>query len=141
MGRWFDPAGNQLTGWFRLGPGGGRGHTFVAHALVGGGAAAQVDGTWTWFLPSGRAEVQPAPAFLSANPQTDFTLVRGAKAYAVLSRGAGDPTEMKLYSATGNFCGAVKFPVGGLTPGADGSVIGSSGDRDCTKTVWPGLVR
>jgi hypothetical protein len=50
-------------------------------------------------------------------------------------------TQMDLYSASGNKCGSVKFPSGGLTTGADGSVIGSSGDRGCTKTVWPGLLR
>jgi hypothetical protein len=141
VGRWFDPSGKPMTGWFRLGPGGGRDHRFVVHALVGGGAAAQVDGVWTWFIPSGKAEVQPAPAFLAANPQTDFTLARGAKAYAVVSRGGRDPKEMKLYSTAGNSCGSVKFPTGGLTTGADGSVIGSSAESDCTMTVWPRLLR
>ena len=108
--------------------------------LYRNGAAVRLDSAWSWFVPSGKAESQPAPAFLRDNPDTDFTLVRGAKAYAVLPR-SGDQTEMKLYSASGNLCGSQKFPSGGLTTGADGSVIASSGDRGCTKTVWPGLLR
>jgi len=48
---------------------------------------------------------------------------------------------MKLYSAAGNLCGPLKFPSGGLTTGADGSVISSSGNAGCTTTVWPGLLK
>jgi hypothetical protein len=140
LGYWFDSSGKALTGWFRVGPGGAAGQTHLVHALIGGGVAVQVDGAWTYFIPSGKAEAQAAPAFLADNPNTDFTLVRGAKAYAVLPR-SGDTTQMKLYSSGGNLCGTVKFPSGGLTTGADGSAIASSGERGCTKTVWPGLLR
>jgi hypothetical protein len=91
-------------------------------------------------VPSGKADVQPAPAFLLAHPDADFTLVRGARAYAVLPR-SGDATQMELYSATGNRCGSLKFPSGGLTTGADGSVISGGGSDGCTKTVWPALLR
>ena len=52
-----------------------------------------------------------------------------------------DTTGMKLYSASGNLCGQLKFPTGGLTTGADGSVISSSGNAGCTTTVWPGLLK
>ncbi len=140
VGVWFDPAGAALTGWFRVGAGGAATHQWLAHALIGGGAAVRIDGAWTYFIPSGKAEAQPAPAFLAENGNADFTLVRGAKAYAVLPR-SGDRTQLKLYSASGDLCGTVKFPAGGLTTGADGSVIASSGDRGCTKTVWPALLR
>ncbi len=138
LGSWFDFGGNSVTGWFRVASGAGR--LDLAHALIGGGAVLRIEGAWTYFIPSGKAEVQPGPAFLEQNPQTDFTLVRGAKAYAVLPR-SGDTSQMKLYSTSGDLCGTVKFPNGSLTTGADGSVIASSGDRGCTKTVWPALLR
>jgi hypothetical protein len=83
--------------------------------------------------------VQPALEFLAARPETDFTLVRGARAYAVLPR-AGDTTQ-ELYSPSGRRCGSLQFPQGNLTTGADGSVISAAGDRGCTKNVWPGLLR
>jgi hypothetical protein len=140
LGSWFDFGGNTLTGWFRIASGTAAGRVDLAHALIGGGAVLRIDGAWTHFIPSGKAEVQPAPAFLLENPLTDFTLVRGAKAYAVLPR-SGDTSQMKLYSTSGNLCGTVSFPNGSLTTGADGSVIAASGDRGCTKTVWPGLLR
>ena len=138
--QWFDSAAKPLTGWFRLGPISGTQHTSLVHALIGGGAALQLDGAWTAFLPSGKAEVQPAPAFLLAHPDADFTLVRGARAYAVLPR-SGDATQMELFSAAGNRCGGLKFPSGGLTTGVDGSVISAGGSDGCTKTVWPALLR
>ena len=138
--QWFDSAGSSLTGWFRVGPIAGTMHTSVVHALIGGGAAMQLDGAWMWFLPSGKAEAQPAPEFLLAHPDADFTLVRGARAYALLPR-SGDTTQIELFSAAGNRCGSLKFPSGGLTTGADGSVISAGGSDGCAKTVWPGLLR
>jgi hypothetical protein len=144
----FDPTGKSLTGWFRVAtlpgdpPSAARwpAHEYLLHALIGGGAALQIDGAWTFFFPSGKNEVQAAPEFLASHPNWDFTLVRGARAYALLPR-VGDTTEMELFSASGNRCGSLKFPTGNLTTGADGSVISSSGARGCTKTVWPGLLR
>jgi hypothetical protein len=35
----------------------------------------------------------------------------------------------------------VTFPVGGLTTGVDGTVIGASGANACTKTWWPALLK
>ena len=138
VAQWFDPAGKPLTGWFRVGPAGLSGPTIV-HALIGGGAALSVDGRWTYLLPSGKKEVQAAPSFLAQHPGSDFTLVRGAAAYAVLPR-TGDTRQMDLYSAAGDRCGSLAFPQGNLTTGADGSVIASSGPKGCTKTVWPALL-
>ena len=139
VAQWFDSTGKSLTSWFKVGALAPK-QRFVLHALIGGGAVLQQDGLWTAFIPSGKAEVQPAPAFLASHPEADFTLVRGARAYAVLPR-TGDTTEMELYSASGNRCGSLKFTAGGLTTGADGTVIASSGDQGCTKTVWPGLLK
>jgi len=47
----------------------------------------------------------------------------------------------EAHSASGSLCGPLKFPTGGLTTGADGSVISSSGNAGCTTTVWPGLLK
>ena len=138
VAQWFDPAGKPLTGWFRVGPAGVAGPV-IAHALIGGGAALSVDGRWSYRLPSGKKEVEAAPAFLAQHPGSDFTLVRGASAYAVLPR-TGDTRQMDLYSASGDRCGSLAFPQGNLTTGADGSVIASSGPKGFTKTVWPALL-
>jgi len=139
VGQWFDSTGKSLTAWFTVSPLAPK-QQLLLHALIGGGAALRVDGNWTAYIPSGKAEAQPAPAFLASHPQTDFTLVRGARAYALLPR-AGDTTQMELYSASGNRCGSLTFPAGGLTTGADGSVIAASGNQGCTKTVWPALLK
>jgi hypothetical protein len=139
VAQWFDSSGKP-SGWFRVetevDP-----HSYLLHALIGGGAALRVDNVWKFFLPSGQSKALPAPQFLTAHPATDFTLVRGARAYALLPR-SGDTSEMELFSAAGNRCGALRFPgSGNLTTGADGSVIQASGAKGCHKTVWPGLLR
>jgi hypothetical protein len=139
VAQWFDSSGNP-SGWFRVetevDP-----HSYLLHALIGGGAALRVDNVWKFFLPSGQSMALPAPRFLTAHPATDFTLVRGARAYALLPR-SGDTSEIELFSAAGNRCGALRFPGNGnLTTGADGSVIQAGGAHGCHKTVWPGLLR
>jgi hypothetical protein len=146
VGRWSDRSGNPITNQFRIsGPlatsrNGFLGR-FAVRALSGGGAAIRLDGVWQWFIPSGSASVQAPPDWLAQHPQTDFTLVRDARAYAILHRGLGDPREIELYSLQGNRCGSVTFSEGGLTTGADGTVISASGAAGCHKTVWPGLLR
>ncbi|HEY6910166.1 MAG TPA: hypothetical protein VI356_12400 [Myxococcales bacterium] len=138
VAQWFDSSGRPL-GWFRIetevDP-----HSYLLHALIGGGAALRVDDVWKFFLPSGKPLALPAPGFLAEHPQTDFSLVRGARAYALLPR-AGDTRELELFSPAGNRCGALRFPGGNLTTGADGSVIEAGGANGCHKTVWPGLLR
>jgi len=139
VAQWFDFTGHSLTSWFRVAALPGK-HTTLMHATIGGGAALRIDDVWTYFLPSGKAEVQPAQEFLASHPESDFSLVRGARAYAVLPR-SGDTTQMELYSASGKKCGSLTFSRGNLTTGADGSVIASSGENGCTKTVWPALLK
>lgn len=108
---------------------------------VGGDAVLAIDGAWKWFIANGSTDVGSAPDWLASHAGYDFTIVRGERAYALLQRTAGDPHVMELYSIQGDRCGSLTFPVGGLTTGADGSVIGASGDNGCTKTVWPALLR
>ncbi len=139
VAQWFDPTGHSLTGWFRVAALPGK-HTTLMHATIGGGAALRIDDVWTYFFPSGKSEVQPAQEFLASHPESDFNLIRGARAYAVFPR-SGDTTQMELYSASGKKCGSLTFPRGNLTTGSDGSAIASSGDNGCTKTVWPALLK
>ena len=142
VGRWLDSAGNPVTPSFTVGTGVlGKGSRVLLHAVVGGGAVLAVDGAWKWFIGSGSADVSAAPDWLASHAGYDFTIVRGERAYALLPRTSGDPRVMDLISTQGNRCGSLTFPVGGLTTGADGSVIGASGNSGCTKTVWPGLLR
>jgi hypothetical protein len=142
VGSWLDSAGSRITGFFTIGTGVlGKGSRVLLHALVGGGAVLAVDGVWKWFIGSGSADVSAAPDWLASHAGHDFTIVRGERAYALLPRTSGDPRVMDLISTQGNRCGSLSFPVGGLTTGADGSVIGASGNSGCTKTVWPGLLR
>jgi hypothetical protein len=139
---WLDSAGSRITGFFTIGTGVlGKGSRVLLHALVGGGAVLAIDGVWKWFIGSGSADVSAAPDWLASHAGHDFTIVRGERAYALLPRTSGDPRVMDLISTQGNHCGSLTFPVGGLTTGADGSVIGASGNNGCTKTVWPGLLR
>jgi hypothetical protein len=139
VAQWFDPTGHSLTGWFRVASLPGK-HTTLLQATIGGGAALRIDDVWTYFLPSGKSEVQPAQEFLASHPESDFNLIRGAQGYAVFPR-SGDTTQMELYSASGKKCGSLTFPRGNLTTGSDGSAIASSGDNGCTKTVWPALLK
>lgn len=142
VGRWLDSAGNPVTPSFTVGTGVlGKDSRVLLHAVVGGGAVLAVDGVWKWFIGSGSADVSAAPDWLASHAGHDFTIVRGERAYALLPRTSGDPRVMDLVSTKGNHCGSLTFPVGGLTTGADGSVIGASGNSGCTKTVWLGLLR
>lgn len=147
-GRWFDRDGTAMTPFFRIADGLIHGNApgevrkrLVVRAVSGGGAVVARDGVWEWFLPSGTMSVEAPPVWLAQNAHTDFTLVRNARAYAVLDRGGGDPHVMQLYSTQGNRCGSVTFPEGGLTTGADGSVIAAGGTAGCRKTVWPRLLQ
>ena len=139
VGRWFDAAAHSQTDFFAVANGSPQ--RLAVRALVGGGVAVQIDGTWVATIASGANSVSAPPPWLSENANHDFTVVRSRRAYAVLPRGSGDPNAITMYSARGNLCGTVTFPVGGLTSGLDGSVIGASGKNGCTKTWWPGLLK
>jgi hypothetical protein len=135
--RWYDFDLSPLTNWFLVASAASRSSRYATAPLIGGGIAIQVDGAWTFAIPSGQPVANPAPAFLAANGGASVALVRGARAYAVLP---GEGT-LRLYSSAGDLCGSLSFPATSLTVGADGSVIAASGTRQCTKTVWPALLR
>jgi hypothetical protein len=139
VGRWFTGTLQPQAEFFAVANGTPR--QMALRALIGGGVAVQADGTWIGVIAGGAITISPPPQWLSDNADHDFTVVRNNRAYAVLSRGAGDPKTMTLYSAQGNRCGTVTFPAGGLTTGVDGTVIAASGTNGCTKTWWPALLK
>jgi hypothetical protein len=139
VARWIDAAGNAQTDFFAVANGSPR--QTVVRSLIGGGVAIQLDGTWIGTVASAATKVDAPPQWLAENANHDFTIVRNRRAYALLPRGSADANVMTLYSAQGNRCGTVTFPVGGLTTGVDGTAIGASGAAGCTKTWWPGLLR
>ncbi len=112
--------------------------SFIAHPLLDGTLAVRINGVWA-VLKEYDATLGPAPAWLASHPGHDFTIVRGERSYAVMQSGRNS---MDLVSKQGSSCGTVTFPgVGGVTSGADGTVIGASGAGGCTKKWWSGLLR
>jgi Divergent InlB B-repeat domain len=138
VGRWIDSAGNPQTDFFAVASGARQG---AVRALIGGSVALQLDGTWIGTVANGSTKIDAPPQWLTENASHDFTIVRNRRAYALLPRGSGNENVVTLYSAQGNRCGTVTFPVGGITTGVDGTAIGASGAGGCTKTWWPGLLR
>jgi hypothetical protein len=137
--RWYDVNLKPAAGPFAL-PGRG-GSKPVVRPLVGGGAAIQIDGAWVAVSQSGAGSAQAAPEWLASHANFDLQFIRQARAYALIPR-AGAPARdtLDLYSGAGERCGALKFPVDGLSMGPDGTVIGSSGDAGCTHAFWSGLL-
>lgn len=115
----------------------GTGSTARARPLRGGGVAVQVDGRWTGLVQPGQSGVQPAPAWLA--DAADFAVALGAKAYALLPRTGN---AVGIVSAEGNSCGTISFPgVSSVVVGVDGTVVGATGSRGCTKFVWRNVLR
>ena len=125
-GVWFDLSSSTAGKPFDLGPG----SQAIARALSGGGIAVRLDGHWAGVVNPGQTSLTAAPAWLPDN--SDFALVRGGKAYAILQAS----NEIQLVSTLGNMCGTVRFSASNLSVGADGTVIGSSGAGGCTKIFW-----
>ena len=137
--RWFAPDGQAETAVFSAGRGSGEPQL---RALIGGGLALQIGGAWTAVFAAGSTAAQAVPGWLAAHANFDLETIRGGSAYALVPLdGAGDRKTLQFYSAAGNRCGATAFPVGGLTVGFDGTVIGAGGDAGCTHTWWHALLR
>jgi len=112
---------------------------FIAHPLGGGRVAVRINGVWAGVLMKFETTLAPAPAWLADHPDHDFAIVRGERGYALTQSGR---SSIELISNQGNSCGTVTFPeVGGVSTGADGTVIGASGAGGCTKKWWPALLR
>jgi hypothetical protein len=113
--------------------------TFVAHPLRDGRVAVRINGAWAGVLSEFQTTLAPAPAWLADHPDHDFAMIRGERGYALTQSGRNS---IEVISNQGNSCGSLTFPgVGGVSTGADGTVIGASGPGGCTKKWWPGLLR
>jgi hypothetical protein len=111
----------------------------VVHPLVDGGLALRLGGSWAGVLKPFESTLGPAPAWLADRPGADFAIVRNERAYALMRSGSNS---LELVSTQGSSCGTVTFPgLGGVTTGADGTVIGASGEGGCTKRWWTGLLK
>jgi len=138
--RWYDESGNPITDYFPLftGPGDHQSSNAIARPLIGGGVAVQIRGEWVAVSPSGAAVSLPPPEWLASHSNYDSEIVRGGRAYALIPKWpVEDRNTVPLYSASGNHCGDVTFPLPNVTVGIDGTAISSSGDGLCTMTWWP----
>lgn len=109
--------------------------------LIGGGLVYQLDNHWAVMVPSGKAESLPAPDWLAPYSNYDIEIVRGGRAYALIPKWPEpDRRTISLYSASGNHCGDVTFPLPDVTIGIDGTAIVSTGGDACTITWWPAVL-
>jgi hypothetical protein len=114
----------------------GSANAVVARPLLGGGIAVRLDSSWAGIAKPGDSTLHPAPAWLGNS--SDFVPVRAGKAYALLKA----TNTVDLVSVQGNACGTVTFPgVSSVAIGLDGSVVGSTGQKGCTKFVWRDVLR
>lgn len=108
----------------------------IARPLLGGGVAVRLDSSWAGIIQPGESTLRPAPAWLGDS--SDFVPVRAGKAYALLMPG----NTVDVVSVGGNACGKVTFPgVSSVAIGVDGSAVGSTGQKGCTKLVWRDILR
>jgi len=131
-GFWVDMAKGSATEPFPL----DSATSVVARPLLRGGIALQLDGRWT-VVPAAGKSAQPAPSWLAG--AADFAPARGGKAYAVVPPSGN---VLGIVTPEGNACGSVTFPgVSSLSVGIEGTVVGSTGARGCTKYVWRNALR
>jgi hypothetical protein len=147
-------SGNLYVQWVELDPsssGGRQGeekllatgvdpNNFLVHPFAdGSGIALRINGAWAGTLAPFETTLSPPPTWLADHPDHDFAIIRGQRAYALTQSGRNS---IEVISKQGNSCGSVTFPdVGGVSTGADGTVIGASGPGGCTKKWWRGLLR
>ncbi len=132
-GLWVDLAMRTAGQSFAV----GTGNTVSARPLLGGGVAVQLDGRWAGSVEPGESALRPAPPWLGN--VADFAPVRGGKAYALLPQSGN---VVGIVSPPGTSCGSVTFPgVSNVSVGLDGSAIGGTGARGCTKVIWRNVLR
>jgi hypothetical protein len=131
-GIWVDLASGKSGRPFSI----GSAAAVRARPLLGGGVAVRLDSSWAGVIQPGESTLRPAPAWLGDS--SDFVPVRSGKAYALLKPG----NTVELVSVQGNACGKVTFPgVSSVAIGVDGSAVGSTGQKGCTKFVWRDVLR
>jgi hypothetical protein len=132
-GLWADLAKGTTGQSFSI----GTGSTVSARPLLGGGVAVQLDGRWVGSVEPGESVLRPAPPWLGN--VAEFVPVRGGKAYALLPQSGN---VVGIVSPVGTSCGSVTFPgVANVSVGLDGSAIGGTGARGCTKVIWRNVLR
>ncbi len=132
-GLWVDLAKGTAGQSFAV----GSGSDVIARPLLGGGVAVQIDGRWAGLIEPGESVLRSAPPWLGN--VADFAPVRGGKAYALFPQGGN---VIGIVSPQGTSCGSVTFPgVSNVSVGLDGSAIGGTGARGCTKVVWRNVLR
>jgi hypothetical protein len=132
-GLWVDLAKGTAGQSFAV----GTGSAVSARPLLGGGVAVQLDGRWAGSVVPGESALRTAPPWLGN--VADFVPVRGGKAYALLPQSGN---VIGIVSPQGTSCGSVTFPgVSNVSVGLDGSAIGGTGARGCTKVVWRNVLR
>jgi hypothetical protein len=137
--RWYDAQLAPSTGFFTA-PG-GSGNVSL-QPLVGGGVALKIGGAWTGIVQSGATAFTAPPDWLAAQRNHDLQIVRGGRAYATLPRAGASPHNVvDLFAVTGESCGRLTVPAGGVSIGVDGTVIGAAGDGGCNMTWWSGLLK
>ena len=148
--QWFDTDGRSLTGWFDAGAVPSTNGPWVTlRPLIGGGAVLRNGaGQWEAAFVSGTANVGPAPAFLPSNTDgvivTDLAILRGGKAYAVVSWSYNPPVgaSVAIFAPGGESCGTLATKTNRETViGKDGTLIGQTGEimanNDCVTTWYP----
>ena len=132
-GIWVDLAKPSATEAFAL----GSATSVAARPLLGGGIALQLDGRWASVVQPGARAAQAAPAWLA--DAAEFAPVRAGKGYAVVPKSGN---VLGIVAPEGNSCGSLTFPgVSSLSVGSEGTVVGSTGTRGCTKFVWRNALR
>jgi hypothetical protein len=144
--RWLDADSKNLTDWFDAGAVDPSDHEFVlVRPLIGGGAAIRT-ASWISAIPSGKAQANPPPAFLTADD--DLSIVLGGKAYAVFPGGPAftrqGTGQSRVVAPSGKTCAQLP-PVGDdqsfLSIGRDGTFMALTGPVHGTVQYYPALLK
>lgn len=126
-------------------------HDLALVALLDGGLALRLDGTFRRAYPPGETATRALPEWLASRADWSFRFARGGRAYAVFppaGRPSADCTQsLDLVSRGGRLCGRVTLREGGTgcTTGAvdlgwDGTVVQQSGRDRCAYRWWSRLL-
>jgi hypothetical protein len=146
VGRWFDAKGAALTDWFDLGSSQSEVVKLLVRPLIGGGVGLRYNGKWTSMAPSGKAEVDPGPAFEDGK---DVRIVEGGKAYLTIPDATTLGT-LDILAPSGEVCGTVAEAKVNqastqnpevFSVGKDGTLLELQLANDCSLTYWPHLLQ
>ncbi|MFL5452630.1 MAG: hypothetical protein ACJ78V_12030 [Myxococcales bacterium] len=173
VGRWVNRFGQAVTGTFLVARNAFRPSvtplvdgSVAIQAFVSGLSIPRAD--WVALVRSGSTSVSPVPAWLAAHSDVRVFIVRGGRAYALLSPidpGTCGTAHVTLFATAGNRCGEFDvdsgapgptcaadpwgnepaFPLFASNIGRDGTLFvrGVTGEpgRNCKDRVFPALLR